>query len=198
MGHRLISSRRLASSLGVVALIAVLALDATLVRAAEPDPGAVELMDMFAEVCLQKFPDDTAVRQFAAEKRLDVMPAERLHRVLGTDPGEGWLRNTARGQYVLTVEMPPYHTCAIRKTDTKPPDFLVPLSLLLGMWTATLPGATLMQSPVQTAQVSGIPSQFYSWKLNHGPGKQVETLMAIVTTAAGNTQVRLVRQIKIE
>jgi hypothetical protein len=190
MGHRLISS------LGVVALVALLALSATPVRAAEPD--AVELVDMFAEVCLRRFPDDTAVRQFATEKRLDVMPAERLHQLLGTDPGEGWLQNTARGQYVLTVEMPPYHTCAIRKADSKPPDFLVPLSLFLGMWAATLPGANLKQLPVQTAQVGGLPSQVYLWELDYGPGKQAESLMAIVTTKAGKTEVRLARAIKIQ
>jgi hypothetical protein len=192
MGHRLILS------LGVVALVALLALSAAPIRAAEPDPDAVELVDMFAEVCLGRFPDDTAVRQFVTEKRLEVMPAELLHRLLGTDPGEGWLQNTARGQYLLTVEMPPYHTCAIRKTDTKPPDFLVPLSLFLGVWAATLPEAKLKQSPVQTAQVGGIPSQVYLWELNHGPGKQVESLMAIVTTGAGKTQVRLARAIKIQ
>jgi hypothetical protein len=190
MGHRL------TSSLGVAALAALVMLGAPPVRAA--DPAAVELVDMFAGVCLEKFPDDTAVRQFATDKGLAVIPDDRLRSMLGTDPGQGWLQNTARGQYVLTIEMPPYHTCAIRKTDSAAPDFLAPLSLLLAAWAGTQPGASLKQLPPQTAQVGGFPAQVHQWVLDRGPGKQAETLMVIVTNATSRVEVRLVRQIKVQ
>jgi hypothetical protein len=190
MGHRL------TSPLGVAALATLLVLSATPVRAA--DPAAVELVEMFAGVCLGKFPDDTAIRQFATEKGLAVIPDDRLHYMLGTDPGVGWLQNTARGQYVLTIELPPYHTCAIRKADSAAPDFLASFSLLLAAWAAKQSGASLKQLPPQAAQVGGLPAQVHQWALDRGPGKQAEALMAIVTNATSRVEVRLVRQIKVQ
>jgi hypothetical protein len=187
--------RRLTLRFGGTAFAALVALSATPVGAAEP--AAVELVEMFAGVCLGKFPDDTAVRQFAAEKGLAVIPDDRLRAMLGTDPGEGWLQNTARGQYVLTIELPPYHTCAIRKSDSAAPDFVASFSLLLAAWAAKQSGASLKQLPPQTAQVGGLPAQVHQWVLDRGPGKQAETLMAIVTNATSRVEVRLVRQIKV-
>ena len=140
---------------------------------------------MFAAICLEKFPDDTAVQKFATEQRLDVMPEERLRRLLGTDPGMGWLQNTPRG-------------CAIRKADSTQPDFLGAFGLLLAGWAATQAGASLKQLPMQTPQIGGVPSQLYGWQLDRGPGKQAETLMAIVSNAAGRVEVRLARSIKVQ
>jgi hypothetical protein len=151
--------RRPISRLKGVALAALVALSATPVCAVEP--AAVELIDMFAAVCLGKFPDDAAVRQFAAEKQLAVMPDDIVRKLLGTDPGQGWFEDTARGRYVLTIEMPPYHTCAIRKADSAAPDFLTAFSLLLGIWAGTQSGASLKQSPPQNAEVRGSPIQVY-------------------------------------
>lgn len=187
--------QRCLSRLGAAGLAVLVVLGTTPIRAA--DPATVELVGMFAAICLERFPDDAAVQKFATEQRLDVMPEERLHRLLGTDPGMGWLQNTPRGQYVLTIELPPYHTCAIRKADSTQPDFLGPFGLLLAGWAATQAGASLKQLPVQTPQIGGVPSQLYGWQLDRGPGKQAETLMAIVSNAAGRVEVRLARSIKV-
>jgi len=186
----------LTSRLGGAAFAALITLGATPVRAA--DPAVVQLVGMFAAICLDRFPDDAAVRQFATQQRLDVMPDERLHHMLGTDPGEGWIQNTARGQYVLTIEMPPYHTCAIRKADSAAPDFLSSFSQVLAGWAATQSGAGLKQLPPQTTEIGGFPSQIYQWDLSRGPGKQGETLLAIVTNATNRVEVRLARAIKVQ
>ena len=156
------------------------------------------LAKKFAGVCLGKFPDDAAVRQFAAEKRLAVMPDDIVRKLLGTNPGQGWIQNTARGRYFLTIEMPPYHTCAIRKADSAAPDFLAAFSLQLAAWAATQSGASLKPSPPQNTEVSGLPTQAYLWILDRGPGKPAETLMALVTNATNKVVVRLVRQIKVQ
>ena len=186
---------RLSLCLGGVALAALAVLSATPVRAVEP--AAAELIDMFAGVCLGKFPDDAAVQQFAAEQRLGVMSDEIVRQLLGTDPGQGWFQDTARGRYLLTIEMPPYHACAIRKSDSAAPDFLAAFSLLLAAWAGTQSGASLKQSPPQNAEVGGYPAQVYRWVLDRGPGKPAETLMALVTNATNRVEVRLVRQIKL-
>jgi hypothetical protein len=189
MGHRHVSR------LGLVWLAAVVMFGAPARAAA---PVAVELVDIFARVCLEKFPDDAAVRQFAAEKRLAVMSDDIVRQLLGTDPGQGWFQETARGRYLLTIELPPYHACAIRKSGDAAPDFLAAFSLLLSTWAATQSGASLKPSPPQNTEVSGLPTQAYLWILDRGPGKPAETLMALVTNATNKVVVRLVRQIKVQ
>jgi hypothetical protein len=188
MGHRHVSR------LAFVWLAAIVMFGAPARAAA---PVAVELVEIFARVCLEKFPDDAAVRQFAAEEQFAVMSDDRLHRLLGSDPGEGWIDHTASGQYLLTVEMPPYHSCAIRKGDSAAPDFLANLSEVLATWASKQPSASLKQQPVQTTQVSGFPSQVYEWDLDRGPGNRAETLLAIVTNVTSRIEVRLVRAINV-
>ena len=187
---------RPASRLGSFALAALVALGAKPVRAAEPAWGA--MVGMFAEACLEKFPDDTAVRQYAAAKRLTVMPDDMVHQLLGADPGQGWIQNTARGRYLLTIEMPPYQACAIRRTDNATPDFLAPFSLLLGVWAANQSGVSLKELPSQNVLIQGSPTLARRWVVDRGPGKPTELLIVLVTNLNDKTSVRLVRQIKAQ
>ena len=182
--------------LAAAGIAAIVWLGAT--PASADDPAVVQLLGMFAAICLERFPDDAAVQKFAADQKLEVMPEPRLRHMLGTDPGMGWLQTTPRGQYVLTIELPPYHTCAIRKADTTPPDFLGPFGQLLNGWAASQAGANLKQLPMQTPQIGGVPSQLYGWTLDRGPGKQAETLMAIVSKLPDRTEVRLVHSIQVQ
>ncbi len=179
-----------------VALAAVVALNAAPIQAAEG--AGAELIEMFAAVCLQKFPDDSAVQQFAADKRLTVMSDTMIHQLLGADPGQGWIQETARGRYLLTIEMPPFHACAIRKTDTTTPDVLAPFSLLLDTWIATQSGASLKALPAQNMKLGGFPTEVHQWIIDRGRGKPAESLMLFVTNATDRFAVRLVRQIRVQ
>jgi hypothetical protein len=78
------------------------------------------------------------------------------------------------------------------------PDFLASLSEVLAAWVAEQPVASLKQQPVQTTPVGGLPSQVYEWDLDRGPGKQAETLLAIVTNMTSRVEVRLARVIKVQ
>jgi hypothetical protein len=182
--------RRLIPRLAIAVLIALGALP---VRAAEP--ATVELLDVFAAVCLAKFPDDADIRQYAREKQFDVMADERLHRLLGTDPGAGWIQNGVSRQYLLTIEFPPYHTCAIRAVNAKTADLVPGFSERIGSWAASQAGASLKGPSRQTASLGGVASEVYLWELDRGPGKSSETLMAVVPSPADVTEVRLVRGI---
>jgi hypothetical protein len=189
MRHPL-AARLLGAGFAVLGVLAATPLRAT-------EPGVAELIDLFGAACLTKFPNDDAVRQLATDKRLTVMPDNVVRQILGTDPGQGWIQETAHGPYLLTIEMPPYHTCAIRKAESAAPDFLAPFSVLLAAWAATQSGASLKQLPTQTAQVSGLPTQVYRWVLDRGSGKQAETLMALVTNDTSRVVVRLTRSIHV-
>jgi len=181
------------ASLAAAALTAVVALGTVPIRAAEP--AVVELLGMFITICLERFPDDDAVKQFANEKRLEAMTEEHIRHLLGKHPGTGWIHNSPQGRYVLTIEFPPYHTCAIRKADRVAPDFLPPLSQILGNWAARQSGASLRQLPKQEVQIGGMPSQVYKWELDRGPGTKTEGLMAIITNGPNMVETRLARAV---
>jgi hypothetical protein len=183
-------NRRLMQPLAIAVLIAF---GASPVRAAEP--ATAELLEVFAAACLAKFPDDTEVRKYAREKQFDVMADERLHQLLGTDPGEGWVQKGAHRQYLLTLELPPYHTCAIRAVNAKTPDLIPTFSERIGSWTAGQAGVSLKGPSKQTASIGGIPSEVFVWGLDRGPGKSGETLMAVVPSSPDVAEVRLVRGI---
>jgi hypothetical protein len=178
--------RRLLPRLWIAVFIALGALP---VRAAEP--AAAELVEIFAGLCLAKFPNDADVRQLAREMQFGVMPDERLRKLLGSDPGEGWIQNGVHGQYLLTVEFPPYHTCAIRVANAKAPDFLPALSQRIASWAANQTGS-LKGPSQQTATVGGVPSQVYLWEFDRGQGRSGDTLMAVVSRVQNGTEVRLV------
>src|SRR6201999_1363064 len=99
-----------------------------------------------------KFPDEAAVSQYAVEKRLTAMPDDMVHQLLGTDPGQGWNQDNARGRYLLTIEMPPFHACAIRRTDSAAPDFLASLMQVLDAWAGSQSGTSLKPLPSQNVQ----------------------------------------------
>ena len=163
---------------------------------AAADQVVDELVNIFAEACLTRFPDETAIRHYAGENRLAIMPDEQLHRLLGTDPGEGWIQSTARGQYLLTIEMPPYHTCAIRKTIAQQTVFLPVFSQTLAAWAAKQTGTSLKKTPPMTTNIDGVPSTAYIWELDRGPGMQAEELIAIVSNFSdGTAELRLARLI---
>jgi hypothetical protein len=190
MGHHL------ALCLGGVTLAALVAFGAKPVSAAEP--AWAEMIEMFAAACLTKFPDDVAVRQYAVEKRLTVMPDDMVRQLLGADPGQGWVQDTARGRYLLTIEMPPYHACAIRRTDNAAPDFFASLMQVLNAWAGTQPGTSLKPLPQQNVLIQGSPTLARQWVVDRGPGKPTELLMVLVTNLNNKAAVRLVRQIKVQ
>jgi hypothetical protein len=195
---RLDVGQRWHSRLGAAGLAAVIVLGATPARADDPDPAVIQLLGMFATICLDTFPDDAAVEKLVAERKFDVMAEDRLRRLLGTDPGMGWVLTTGRGQYLLTIELPPYHACAVRKADRTPPDFLGTFGVVVTNWAATQTGANFKQRPMETPQIGSAQSELYSWELDRGPGKPVETLMALISKLPGIAEVRLVRSIQVQ
>jgi hypothetical protein len=148
-------------------------------------------LDVFTAVCLAKFPNDADVREYAREKQFDVMADERLHRLLGTDPGQGWVQNGLHRQYLLTIEFPPYHTCAIRAVNAKTEDFVPTFSERIGSWAASQAGMSLKGPSQKTTNIGGVPSEVYIWELDRGQGS-ADTLMAVVPSPPNVTEVRLV------
>ena len=72
------------------------------------------LVSLYDRLCLQAFPDDEAIGK-AVEAEGGVRLAD-VRQYLHDDPGIGWALTDGRGQTIVTVEKPPYHACAVRRS----------------------------------------------------------------------------------
>src|SRR4051812_29716081 len=79
-----------------------------------PPPVSDEFVRLFSSYCLKSFPDDGALLKQAESERLEPLSQAQVKTMLHKDAGIGWLVGGAGLQYVLTVEQPPFHTCALR------------------------------------------------------------------------------------
>ncbi|HEU4550645.1 MAG TPA: hypothetical protein VFS01_13175 [Rhizomicrobium sp.] len=85
-------------------------------------PVSGEFVSLFSDYCLKQFPDDKALTERAAgEGHRPLSPAE-VGAFLHVDPGVGWMIAGRETSYVLTVQVPPYHACALRRYSDTPLD----------------------------------------------------------------------------
>jgi hypothetical protein len=95
----------------------VRAQDQGAVQASTSDAPLVseEFVRLFRSYCLEKFPDDIALAAQAGEDKFVALTPAEVKGVLHDDPGQGWLITGQDAKYILTVEQPPFHTCALRR-----------------------------------------------------------------------------------
>lgn len=179
-----------------VALVAALVFSSAAVQsAAQADPIG-DALSAFDQVCLKRFPASNAINAFVAQNRMEPVSEQDVRQMLGTDPGVGWSGQSPSGPYTLTIELPPYHTCAVRKRFSDQPDVRARISALLQSWTKARRGARLKAHPTERANVGGIDSRVDVFEIAIPGIRQPEDMMAIVTPVEdGGSELRLARAI---
>jgi hypothetical protein len=160
--------------------------------AAPNNAATMELMRVFDDICLKKFPDDTKIAAYAEARHFSPLSPEIISKMLGKDPAVGWTQKGGFGDYVITIERPPFHTCAVRKQFLEMPDIHESFATTLEVWRASLAGAKITERPMQSPAIGGIVAQLYAFAMS-APGAQNEALLAIITPHDGIAEVRLVR-----
>ncbi len=76
---------------------------------------AAAMAALYQQLCLQSFP--TAAALAAALRPLDAteLAPREVTGYLHADPGRAWRLQVGAVRYILTVEDPPFHTCALRR-----------------------------------------------------------------------------------
>jgi len=182
-------------------LVAAAATPSHRVQAAGNDPGTsgnsaeTELIDVFGDLCLNRFPNEAAFAQGGKGRHLEPMPAEGVKEFLHDDPGRGWFGKTSSGVYVVTIESPPYLACAVRRVQKPSPALQSTFHAIIGNWAAIHKSPTVLNFPPMH-QVKGDMTINVTAEGIAGPdGKPQQTFMAFVTDyKSGQTEVRLVRQ----
>jgi hypothetical protein len=146
---------------------------------------ANEMAELFSSFCIDKFPDNAAIAELAESKKSQVMTPEQVQQFLQQDPGHGWYLQTQTGLYVITIEDPPYRTCALRRMTPA------------GIPTAKLYKATIDQyvaskngklSPAQNTRTKGpgiSDISAYDSVMSDASGKIRESFMLILTNYHG-------------
>lgn len=100
-------------------LIAIMLLGAAQTPAASPvasDPAIARVVALYDELCLRAFPDDTAVDAAMTAKGATALTREQIAVTLRDDPGRGWLLKDGDRNIQITLELPPFHACSVRRT----------------------------------------------------------------------------------
>ena len=80
-----------------------------------PPAEVAQMAQMFDALCLRAFPDDRAVDAAAGRYGGRPLAPQEVRSYLHDDPGRGWQVARPEATYVVTLEAPPYHACAVRR-----------------------------------------------------------------------------------
>lgn len=106
-----------------VSVLAVLIFLISPVQSKPYQPADInELVKMFSEICLDSFPNSDRINSSLSRMSSIKMPPSEVQRYLKTDPGQGWYVKNRSTLYAVTIEEPPYHTCAIRRMTSVGPN----------------------------------------------------------------------------
>jgi hypothetical protein len=99
-----------------VPAISILLLAGAALAEDAPSPVSDEFVQLFSAYCLKAFPDDDAVLKQVRDGRLAPLSPAQVKSFLHKDSGMGWVVGSG-SQYVLTIELPPFHTCSLRQVS---------------------------------------------------------------------------------
>ena len=164
-------------------------------RPAAQNNAQTELTELFAAFCLMKFPDEGAADNYAHAKGFKPMPDGQVRSLLGSDGGNGWLYETAYGNYTATIEQSPTHACAIRVRFEKIGDIKDAFGTLIKLWAATQHTGNIKELPSGETQVGGRATDSHRWELAGSKGQETFTALVTPNAGEGETELRLVRTI---
>ncbi len=81
----------------------------------QAEAAATEMAQLYQRFCLNAFPDKGALQAELGAAQATPLPAAEVAAILHADHGKGWRVVTPGARYIVTVEDPPYNTCALRR-----------------------------------------------------------------------------------
>jgi hypothetical protein len=77
------------------------------------DQTVSDMTALYEQVCLNTFPDDTAVESAMAKLNARELTPDEVKVTMGDDPARGW-ELQQDGNPTVWLEFPPYHACSVR------------------------------------------------------------------------------------
>jgi len=170
------------------ALWIVAVLSATPVLAQDQPPAGVapavpddELSSLYSAFCLQAFPDESALSALAGQKGAVVLTPAEVTALLHQDPGHGWQLRTATGHYQITIENPPFHTCAIRRMTPSGVAGVQNYIAAVNAYVSAHNGKLANVPPQKGSLPSGISISIYGSSMSAADGAATDTFGVVLS-----------------
>jgi hypothetical protein len=154
---------------------------AALMRPAADNAVRDRMIDLYDQVCLQAFPDDAAVAKAMSGLGATELTRDQVEIYLHDDPGRGWSFDSTGTTFIVTVEAPPYHACAVRVTVDEPFADQGPYPDVISAFEKAHRGFQAMQ-PMEM-DIGDVHSRATGWQKVTGSGG--ESLFYFVNTPTG-------------
>lgn len=193
--------------LAAIALLLPLAAAAAAEKAPPPPPpdapadvltpgqeAAQEMLVIYEEFCLDRFPNPNAVQAGVAAHHLSPAAAAQSTDALLGRAGSAWAVATPKGHYAIAIEAPPHRGCAITGPATDDEGIRAAFELAVEMYAQSHEYGMLQRPPRQTGQVAGHPATIQI--LGATPTDRPHQAFVNMETSNpdGSTQLRLSRE----
>jgi len=166
--------------LGVIAAMLSFGL-AVQSKAAESADVSREIADLFSAFCLEKFPDNAALDALAKSDLSTPMSSDEVKRYLHNDPGRGWYLRTKLGLYAITIEAPPYVTCAVRRMTPSGLATAKPYIDAVGAYAQKHNGKLSNAPPQKAKSPDGADISAYPYVMQDSNGKSSDMFILFLT-----------------
>jgi hypothetical protein len=143
---------------------------------------ARDMADLYQRVCLKAFPNRAAVVATLAASQAKKLDAAAAGAALRGDPGSGWQVTTAVAAYQVTIEDPPFNTCAVSRMTPEGMATAVPYIVAVQDYAR---GKSLLMGqaePLQQRTADGADVQVLASPLGGDPNKSPSESSMYVTT----------------
>jgi len=117
--------------------------------------AAQEMLIIYEEFCLDRFPNPAAIQAGIAAHHLSSAPAPQSNDALLGRAGNAWAIATPKGHYAIAIEAAPRKGCAVSGEAADDDGIRAAFELAVEMYAQSHEYGMLQRPPRQTGQVAG-------------------------------------------
>jgi hypothetical protein len=156
--------------------------------------AAQEILVIYEEFCLERFPNPAAVQAGIAAHHLSAATAPQTADALLGRAGSAWAVTTPKGHYVIAIEAPPHKGCAITGAASDDEGIHAAFELAIEMYAQGHEYGMLQRPPRQTGQVAGRPATIHILGATPPDRPRQAFVNMESKNADGSSQLRLSRE----
>jgi hypothetical protein len=160
--------------------------------------SAQDMLMIYEEFCLQRFPDPDAIQAGVAAHHLaPATPAETATALLGRT-GKAWAAATPNGRYLIAFEARPHRGCAVTGSASDDEGIRAAFDLAVQSFASGHEFGMLQRPPLQTGKLAGRDTTLQLIGATP-PGRTRQAFVnALSTNPDGSPQLRLTRELAPE
>jgi hypothetical protein len=161
--------------------------------AAPGDAARSQLMDVYQEYCLDRFPNRDRLIATIAERQFPPAPKADADRALKNRTGQAWVVAKPAGKFLLALWDTPQRGCAVTGTAPDDASTRATFDLIVTMYAGDHELGALGRPPVRPGQIDGTPATLQVIGADPG-GQPREAFVNVAIAHPDGTEARLARE----